>query len=138
MRAIPVLLCLTAMTLPAQPPPGRGGPENESIRQGIQLDLQGKHSEARAAFQKAIDTAPEPAAKANAQRALAMSWAFEGNCKKTAEYEDLVIAYWRTQESTAPERAFYQQGEMANEAARVCIDSGDLRTAEQLYKRGRD
>jgi tetratricopeptide (TPR) repeat protein len=137
MRAIPVLLCLTAMTLPAQPPPGRGGPENESIRQGIQLDLQGKHSEARAAFQKAIDTAPEPAAKANAQRALAMSWAFEGNCKKTAEYEEMVIDYWTTQEKDAPDRAFYQQGEMADEAARVCID-GDLSAAQELYKRGHD
>ncbi|HEY3458797.1 MAG TPA: tetratricopeptide repeat protein [Bryobacteraceae bacterium] len=133
MRAIPVLLCLTAMTLSAQRPP-----ENESIRQGIQLDLQGKHADARAAFQKAIDTAPESAAKANAQRAIAMSWAFEGNCKKTTEYEEMVIDYWKTQEQTAPDRAFYQQGEMADEAARVCIDHGDLSAAQELYKRGHD
>jgi len=126
------------MTLPAQPPPSRGGPENESIRQGIQLDLQGKHAEARAAFQKAIDTAPEPAAKANAQRAMAMSWAFEGNCQKTTEYEEMVIDYWKTQEKDAPDRAFYQQGEMADEAARVCIDHGDLSAAQELYKRGHD
>lgn len=121
------------MTLSAQRPP-----ENEFIRQGVQLDLQGKHAEARAAFQKAIDTAPAPAAKANAQRAMAMSWAFEGNCKKTAEYEDMVIDYWKTQEKDAPDRAFYQQGEMANEAARVCIDHGDLSAAQELYKRGHD
>jgi len=133
MRAIPVLVCLTAITLSAQRPR-----ENEFIRQGVQLDLQGKHAEARAAFQKAIDTAPDPAAKANAQRAMAMSWAFEGNCKKTAEYEEMVIDYWKTQEKDSPDRAFYQQGEMADEAARVCIDHGDLSAAQELYKRGHD
>ncbi len=58
------------------------------MRQGTQLDLEGKGTESRALFQKEIDTATTPAAKANAQRAMAMSWAFEGNCKKTAEYED--------------------------------------------------
>ena len=75
-----------------------------------------------------MDSAPTPAAKANAQRAMAMSWAFSGDCKKTAEYEDLVIDYWKTQEKDVPDRAFYQQGEMADEAARVCIDNGDLET----------
>ena len=54
-----------------------------------------------------------------------MSWAFAGNRPKTAEYEEMVIAYWKTQEEAAPQNAFYQQGEMANEAAPVCIDSGD-------------
>ena len=67
-----------------------------------------------------------------------MSWAFEGDCRKTAEYENSVIEYWKTQESAAPENAFYQEGEMADEAARVCIDNGDIETARQLYKKGRD
>lgn len=111
---------------------------SESMRQGIQLDLQDKGVEARAAFQKEIDTASTPAAKANAQRAMAMSWAFEGNCKKTAQYEDLVIDYWKTQESAVPENAFYQEGEMADEAARVCIDNSDLATAREFYRKGRD
>lgn len=132
------ILSFTAITVPAQPPPSRGGPGSELIRQGAQLDRDGKGTEARAVFQKAIDSAPTPAAKANAQRAMAMSWAFEGNCKKTAEYEDLVIEYWKTQEKDVPDRAFYQQGEMADEAARVCIDNGDLNTAYELYKKGHD
>ncbi len=108
------------------------------MRQGIQLDLEGKGSEARAAFQKEIDIAGTPASKANAQRAMAMSWAFDGNCKKTAEYEELVIEYWKTQETAVPANAFYQEGEIADEAARVCLDNGDLDTARQLYKRGHD
>lgn len=121
-----------------QPQQRAGGPGNETLRRGAQLDLEGKGTEARAVFQQAIDTAPTAAEKANAERAMAMSWAFEGNCKKTAEYEDLVIDYWKTQEKAKPENAFYQEGEMANEAARVCIDAGDLAAAAELYKKGHD
>ena len=131
-------LGVIAMTLCAQPPQVRGIPMSEGMRQGIQLDLEDKGVEARAAFQKEIDTASTPAAKANAQRAMAMSWAFEGNCKKAAQYEDLVIEFWKTQESVAPESAFYQEGEIADEAARVCIDNGDFEAARQLYKKGHD
>jgi tetratricopeptide (TPR) repeat protein len=136
--AFTAILSFTVMTLSAQPPQGRGAPGTELIRQGTQLDLQGKSAEARVVFQKAIDSAPTPAAEANAQRAMAMSWAFDGDCKKTAEYEDMVIDYWKTQEKEAPDRAFYQQGEMADEAARVCLDNGDLNTAYELYKKGHD
>lgn len=114
-----------------------GGPPNPLIREGVQLDLQGKGADARQAFQKAIDTAENPQAKANAERAMAMSWAFEANCKKTAEYENKVIDYWKSREKDDPSHAFYQEGEMADEAARVCIDSGDLDSALELYRHGR-
>ncbi len=67
---------------------------------------------------------------------MAMSWGFEANCAKTVEYEQMVIAYWTTREKDEPGNAFYQQGEMANEAARVCIDSGDLATARTWYRKG--
>jgi hypothetical protein len=33
---------------------------------------------------------------------------------------------------------FFQQGEIADEAARVCIDSGDLDAAQKWYKIGHD
>ena len=108
------------------------------MRQATQLDLQGKGAEARALFQKEIDSAATPAAKANAQRAMAMSWAFEGNCKKTGDYEQMVIDYWITREAAEPHNAFYQEGEMADEAARVCIDAGDLDAAAEWYKKGHD
>ena len=113
--------------------PGGGSP---ALRQASQLDVEGKYAEAREIFQKEIDTAATPRAKANAQRALAMSYAFGGNCKKTGELEQMVIDYWVTQEKAEPKNAFYQQGEMANEAARVCIDAGDLDAAERWYKLG--
>ncbi len=105
---------------------------------GIVLDLMGRGAEARKYFQKAIDVSSDPAAKANAQRAMAMSYAFSGDCKNTVKYEQMVFDYWKTRESADPGNAFYQQGEMANEAARVCIDAGDLDTAEKWYKMGRE
>ena len=126
----------SAILAAAPPQGGRGG--SPEIRGGTQLDLEGKTAEARALFQKAIDSAASPAAKANAQRAMAMSYAFDGDCKNTGKYEQMVIDYWMTQEKEQPGNAFYQEGEMANEAARVCIDAGDLDAAEAWYKKGHD
>jgi tetratricopeptide (TPR) repeat protein len=160
-RAFPALLF--AFVLCAQPPMGgRGGPMSDSMRQaqqllrdgkveealaifdkenannqaGTMLDLAGRGGDARKYFQKAIDAASEPGAKANAQRSMAMSYAFEGDCRNTVKYEQMVIAYWITREQAEPQNAFYQEGEMANEAARVCIDAGDLETAETWYRKG--
>lgn len=115
-----------------------GGPRADSLRQAQRLDTEGKHQEARALFQRLIETAPDPAAKAAAQRRMAMSYGYTNECGKAVEYEEMVIAYWKTREREEPQNAHYQQGEMANEAARVCIDAGDLDTAERMYRRGSD
>jgi tetratricopeptide (TPR) repeat protein len=122
----------------AQPPQGGRGPGSPDIAEGTRLDLEGKTKDAKAAFQKAIDTAANPSAKANAQRSMAMSYAFDGDCANTGKYEQMVIDYWKTQETDQPANAFYQEGEMANEAARVCIDAGDFDAAERWYKLGRE
>ena len=100
----------------------------------------GRGEEARKYFQKAVDLADTPANKAAAQRAMAMSYAFEGNCQKTVEHEQKVFDY------QVRAKDFYQQGEMADEAARVCIDSydargnstADLDTAYHWYEIGHD
>jgi tetratricopeptide (TPR) repeat protein len=151
---------------PQTPQGGRGGPQPESVREasqfiregkmedalkvyekalastpdsvpvnnaaGVLLDLMGRTTEARRHFQKAIDAAPDAATKAAQQRAMAMSYAFDGNCAGTVKYEQMVFDYW------VGMKDFYQQGEMANEAARVCIDAGDLDTAEKWYRMGRE
>ncbi len=100
------------------------------------LDTLGAHDDARAVFQRIIDTATDPAAKAAAQRGMAMSYAFQGDCANTIKYEQMVIAYWVTREQAEPQNAFYQEGEMANEGARVCIDAGKLDEAEHWYREG--
>ncbi|HTS62620.1 MAG TPA: hypothetical protein VMH28_11390 [Candidatus Acidoferrales bacterium] len=145
---------------------GRGGPQSETLRQAAQLLREGKTAgalaavkkeletnansgqaatmldnlgataDARKVFQRGMDAAADPGMKANLQRQMAMSYAFDGDCRNTVKYEQMVIGYWQTQEQAQPQNAFYQEGEMANEAARVCIDSGDLETAEQWYRKG--
>lgn len=99
---------------------------------GNAFDLMGQGAEARKFFSKAIEAAPTPQAKAQAQRNMAMSYAFEGDCKNAAKYEQMVIDYH------ASTGDFFQQGEIADEAARVCIDSGDLDAAAKWYKTGHD
>ena len=54
-----------------------------NIAAGNVLDLMGQGEEARKYLAKAIEVADTPEHKAMAQRAMAMSYAFEGNCKKT-------------------------------------------------------
>jgi tetratricopeptide (TPR) repeat protein len=110
---------------------------NPTSRQAANLlDVLGETRAAREVFQRAIDAASDAGAKAAAQRSMAMSFAFDADCANTIKYEEEVIDYWKTREQADPQNAFYQQGEMANEAARVCIDSGDLDAAERMYRRG--
>jgi len=99
---------------------------------GTVLDLMGKGLEAREHFQKVIDLARDPKGKAAAQRAMAMSWAFAGDCAETVKYEQMVIGYYASQKD------FFQQGEIADEAARVCLDNGQFDTAYQWYFTGHD
>ena len=117
---------------------GRGAstPRSDSLRQAQALDTEGKHQESRAIFQALIDNAPDPAARAQVQRRMALSYAYDGNCARSIEYEEKVIAYWVTRREAEPQNAHYQEGEMANEAARVCIDAGAIDEAERMYRRG--
>ena len=101
-----------------------------NVAAGSVLDLMGKGGEARTYFSKAIELADTPEHKAAAQRAMAISYAFEGNCNKAIEYEQQVFDFY------GGVKNFFQQGEVADEAARVCLDSGDLDIAQKWYKIG--
>jgi tetratricopeptide (TPR) repeat protein len=103
-----------------------------NIAAGSVLDLMGQGEEAREYFAKAIQIADTPEHGAMGQRAMAMSYAFEGNCEKTVKYEQRVFNYYGSVKN------FFQQGEIADEAARVCIDSGDLDPAYHWYQVGHD
>ena len=125
-----------APSLAAQEQQQPANPAQAATREAQRLDTRGRHAEARAILQRLIDSAATPAARAAAQRRMAMSYGFEGDCASAIRYEEMVIDYWRTRETAEPQNAFYQQGEMANEAARVCIDAGRLDDAERMYRRG--
>ncbi|MBV9479200.1 MAG: tetratricopeptide repeat protein [Acidobacteria bacterium] len=102
-----------------------------NIAAGSVLDLMGRGEEARAYFARAIELATLEQ-KARAQRAMAMSYAFDGNCQKAVQYEQQAFDFYGNA------RNFFQQGEIADEAARVCLDSGDPDTAQKWYKSGHD
>src|SRR5437762_9567579 len=103
-----------------------------NLAAGGVLDIMEKGEEARKYFTKAIDVADTPEHKAGARRAMAMSYAFEGNCTKTIEYEQQVFDFYGRVKN------FFEQGEIADEAARVCLDSGDSDTSSKWYERGHD
>jgi len=99
---------------------------------GSVLDLMGKGEEARKYFAKVIARADTPEHKAGAQRALAISYAFEKNCQKAIEAEQQVFDFYGNAKD------FFQQGEIADEVARICLDSGNLDAAQNWYKIGHD
>lgn len=99
---------------------------------GVVLDLLGRTKEAKTHFTHNIEHAVSPAARANAQRALAMSYAFDNDCANTTRYEELAAVHWLG----VPD--YYRAGELYNEAARVCIEAGSFDAAETLYRRGEE
>jgi len=98
---------------------------------GVALDLKGDYAEARKYFARAIAVA-QSADKIRALRDMAISYAFDRNCKDASTYArqayDLELAA----------RDFYNAGEVADEAARICIDAGDLDSASNWYRTGHD
>jgi Flp pilus assembly protein TadD len=99
---------------------------------GVALDLAGSYAAARASFAKAIELAGSPQQKTQAERSMAMSYAFDGDCANTARYE--VPVY----EAYLADKDFYNAGEIADELARVCIDAGNLDEAAKWYQTGHD
>lgn len=102
------------------------------VAAGVVLDLLGRGAEARQHFTKAVEIAATPQARAAAQRRMAMSYAFEGDCQGAQRFAQQVYDYQVEQKN------FFQQGEIANELARVCLEAGDVATAEKWYRIGYD
>ncbi len=108
----------------------------DSLTWANQLDLDGKTSDARAIFTALMASAPDAAAKVVAQRSMVISYAFDGDCANAVKYADMAIAYYKTREQADPQNAFNTQGEIANEAARACIDAGNPDVALTYYMMG--
>lgn len=115
-------------TLVAQGP----GSQDPLLRQGQQKDLAGQYADARKDFATALETASTPRARGAALRSMAMSYAFEGNCKEATKYESQLY------EMNLADQDFFNAGEIADELARVCIDAGDLDAASTWYRKGHD
>jgi tetratricopeptide (TPR) repeat protein len=101
------------------------------LETGIALDLKGNYAEAREHFTKAIDVAPAKL-KQQALRAMAMSYAFEGNGSKAEEFEAAVLNLHLTGND------WVGAAETCNELARIYLESGDLDNAFKWYQTGYD
>jgi tetratricopeptide (TPR) repeat protein len=96
---------------------------------GMALDLKGDYAEAREHFTKAIVSA-SPADKAQALRSMAISYAFERNGAKAADFEVQVF------ESRMAKNDLVAAGETCNELARIFLESDRPDHAEKWYKLG--
>ena len=96
---------------------------------GVALDLKGEYQEARKHFAKGIEVAPADV-KPQALRAMAMSYAFEGNAKEAEKFEQQVFV------ARLANRDFTGAAGIANELARIYLESGDTENAYKWYKAG--
>lgn len=96
---------------------------------GIALDLQGDYAAARKHFSKAVEVA-SPDSRQQALRAMAMSYAFEANATEAAKLEQQVF------DTRVAKPDFPGAAGVANETARIYLESGDPDHAYQWYKSG--
>ena len=99
------------------------------LESGIALDLKGKYAEAREHLTKAIELAPA-AAKQQALRTMAFSYAFEGNASGASKYEQQVF------DARMLAHDLIGAAETANELARIYLESGDTANALKWYQSG--
>jgi len=96
---------------------------------GVALDLQGRYDEARKHLSKAIELVP-PQQAAQPLRVMAVSYAFQCNTDKAAEYErrafDLQFNWKKYSDAAGT----------ADELARIYLECGDYDNAFQWYQTG--
>jgi Flp pilus assembly protein TadD len=98
---------------------------------GVALDLKGDYAEARKYFAKAIENA-SGGDTIRALRDMALSYGFAGNCQGAVPYDK------QAYDLELSAKDFYNAGEVADELARICIDSGATDTAAAWYRTGHD
>jgi len=101
------------------------------LESGIALDLKGDYSAAREHLKKAIDGA-SPDQKNRALRVMAFSYAFESNSREAEKYEKQAF------DSMLSKSDFEGAAGVANELARIDLESGDVDGSAKWYKIGYD
>jgi tetratricopeptide (TPR) repeat protein len=119
-------LALYAQVLQANP-----NSYEANLGAGTVLDLDGRYDEARRYLAKAIEVAL-PESKAQAARAMAFSYAFERKAADAARYEQPLY------DEDIAGKNFFAAGEVANELARIYLESGDLDNAQKWYAMGHE
>jgi len=101
------------------------------LESGIALDLKGDYTAAREHLQRAINVAPLDK-KNTALRVMAFSYAFEKNGAEAEKYEKQVF------DAQIAKPDFEAAAGVANELARIKLESGDIDGAAKWYKTGYD
>jgi tetratricopeptide (TPR) repeat protein len=101
------------------------------LESGIALDLKGDYAAAREHLVKAIDVAPADQNN-RALRVMAFSYAFESNAAEAEKYEKRVFDVLMAKPD------FEAAAGVANELARIKLESGDVDGAAKWYKTGYD
>lgn len=99
------------------------------LESGIALDLKGDYAAAHTHLQAAIDAAPADQ-KNRALRTMAVSYAFENNSAEAAKYEKQAF------DTLIAKPDFEAAAGVANELARIELESGDIDGAERWYNTG--
>jgi tetratricopeptide (TPR) repeat protein len=101
------------------------------LESGIALDLKGDYRAAREHLQKAIEVAPADQ-KNRALRVMAFSFAFERKSGDAEKYEKQAF------DALIAKPDFEAAAGVANELARIELESGDIDGAAKWYKTGYD
>ena len=101
------------------------------LESGVALDLKGEYAAAREHLKKAIEVAPADQ-KNRALRVMAFSYAFESNSAEAEKYEKQVF------DALMAKSDFEAAAGVANELARIKLESGDIDGAANWYKTGYD
>jgi tetratricopeptide (TPR) repeat protein len=101
------------------------------LESGVALDLKGDYAAAREHLTKAIDVAPADQ-KNRALRVMAFSYAFESKSAEAEKYEKQVF------DALMAKSDFQAAAGVANELARIELESGDIDGAAKWYKIGYD
>src|SRR3984893_9602710 len=101
------------------------------LESGVALDLTGDYVAAREHLKKAIEVAPADQ-KNRALRVMAFSYAFESNSSGAEKYEKQVF------DALMAKPDFEAAAGVANELARIKLESGDIDGAAKWYKTGYD
>lgn len=101
------------------------------LQSGIALDLKGDYTAGREHLKKAIELAP-PDQRNRALRTMAVSYAFESNAREAEKYEKQAF------DALMAKPDLEAAAGVANELARIKLESGDIDGAADWYKTGYD
>jgi len=101
------------------------------LESGVALDLKGDYAAAREHLKKAIEVAPVDR-KNRALRVMAFSYAFESNSDEAEKYEKRVF------DAQLSKSDYESAAGVANELARIKLESGDIDGAANWYETGYD